>query len=914
MIFVPGQRWVSEARPELGLGLIMAAETGRVRVFFPAAGETLTFATKAAPLRRVSFEAGDTIKIQSGDDLEIAKVRDSGGVLTYVCAGGRAVAESELHDLIGFSRPEARLLGGHIESSRRFNLRTRVLFALSEKRRRPVRGLLGGRIDLIPHQLYIADEVSKRYAPRVLLADEVGLGKTIEAALILHRMLLNGRAKRALVVVPESLVHQWFVELLRRFSLHFSIYDEERCAAIQAGDPDDPEVNPFLDDQLVLTSIDLLAGSKPRGGQAADAGWDILVVDEAHHLEWTADKVSPEYSAIEKIAARTPGLLLLTATPEQLAREGHFARLRLLDPNRFSDLEEFAAESSDYAKVSSLALAIESGETLTPEDTALLETWTGGALPDDRETLLRRLLDLHGTGRVMFRNLRKNLGGFPPRQVHFSELDPPAETDTDPRIAWLATLLADHPAEKILLICADRDLAEWIDSRLSELVRIDTTVFHGGLTLIQRDRNAAWFADEDGARLMICSEIGSEGRNFQFAHRMVLYDLPDSLSLLEQRIGRLDRIGQTGTIHIHVPFIKGTPHAGRARWYHEGLDAFERCQHGTTPVTRKFGPELEKLSALAPSHRGLERKWTDFIDRTKKFKAELDAELERGRDRLLEMSSFREKEADAVVDAIVDTDVDSSLESFMLELFENYGVTAEDIGRRSYILKPGSAYSADAFPGIREEGMTVTFDRTTALAREDVAFITWDHPFVASAIEYLTGLGQGNSAFATITGAPAGPEQGILLECIYLLECVAPDRLHADRFLPITPIRIVVDHRQQDQTAARPTEELYPALGKGDPRWIREKSAALKNIVPQILARAADLAESQAVSLRGAAEKAMSKLLGEELARLQALRKLGHPIRPEEFEASTSERADLTRCLASARLRLDSVRLILLQP
>ena len=93
-----------------------------------------------------------------------------------------------------------------------------------------MRGFVGGRIDLIPHQLYIAQEVTSRHAPRVMLSDEVGLGKTIEACLILHRLLLSGRANRILVLVPESLVHQWFVEMLRRFNVWLHIFDAERCA------------------------------------------------------------------------------------------------------------------------------------------------------------------------------------------------------------------------------------------------------------------------------------------------------------------------------------------------------------------------------------------------------------------------------------------------------------------------------------------------------------------------------------------------------------------------------------------------------------------------------------------------------------------------------------------------------------
>ena len=132
--------------------------------------------------------------------------------------------------------------------------------------------------------------------------------------------------------------------------------------------------------------------------------------------------------------------------------------------------------------------------------------------------------------------------------------------------------------------------------------------------------------------------------------------------------------------------------------------------------------------------------------------------------------------------------------------------------------------------------------------------------------------------------------------------------------MPITPIRLVVDHRGRDRTDEFPVEGLNPILTKGDPRWIREKSAVLKNVVPPLLKKAEELAEGQSKSLRKAAEKAMTAMLGEELARLKALRKLGHPIREEELKASEAERDALAKSFGGARVRLDALRLVLLQP
>ena len=196
-----------------------------------------------------------------------------------------------------------------------------------------------------------------------------GLGKTIEACLILHRLILTGRAQRVLILVPESLVHQWFVELLRRFNLWFHIFDEERCDAIETANP---EANPFLDDQLVLASIRLFTGKEKRVQQALAAGWDMLVVDEAHHLGWSPEAVSPEYAVVEALGRQTPGLLLLTATPEQLGMASHFARLRLLDPDRFYDLNEFIQEAESYRDVARLAEKLLGNHKLTAADVAIL--------------------------------------------------------------------------------------------------------------------------------------------------------------------------------------------------------------------------------------------------------------------------------------------------------------------------------------------------------------------------------------------------------------------------------------------------------------------------------------------------------------------------------------------------------------
>ena len=350
-MFKVGQRWVSENEPELGLGLVEEVNKFQVHLSFPVAEETRIFASENPPLKRVVYKEGDTISSRNGVSFQVERVEEEGQLFIYH-SGEQMIAESDLAESSNFSNPEERILQGQVDSKEAFALRYQTIEAYSEVRRSPATGFLGGRIDLIPHQLFIANEVSARFCPRVLLADEVGLGKTIEACLILHRLQLTGRASRILIIVPESLVHQWFVELYRRFNHWFTIIDKVRCAA--AAMQNDSQ-NPFLEEQLVLCSVETLTQDVRWAEAITSVDWDLLVVDEAHHYEWSPETVSAEYAIIELLSKRCDGLILLTATPEQMGIEGHFARLRLLDANRYPNLEDFIEEHLHYNEVAKVA-------------------------------------------------------------------------------------------------------------------------------------------------------------------------------------------------------------------------------------------------------------------------------------------------------------------------------------------------------------------------------------------------------------------------------------------------------------------------------------------------------------------------------------------------------------------------------
>lgn len=935
--FFPDQRWTSEGEPELGVGIVTETARGRVQIHFPASGETRLYAMEHAPLRRVLFKPGDTIIDMDQRPLVINRVQDSGDLILYI-GEDRVLSEADLGDVTITHGVDDRLLMGDVDTPAMFALRRRTLSNDHIRRISPVNGFVGGRIDLIPHQLYIGHEVSSRYAPRVLLSDEVGLGKTIEACLILHRLLLSGRISRVLILVPESLIHQWFVEILRRFNLWFNIFDEERCIAIEDGAP---EGNPFLDDQLIICSTNFLAGSPKRARQVLSADWDMLVVDEAHHLAWSVEQASPEYMIVELLSKVAKGLLLLTATPEQLGLESHFARLRLLDPDRYPDYEAFKNESQDNKEIADLVDSLSSGKPLKAADKSLLESLLGkDSLVDldkggeaKRNNLMEDLLDQHGPGRVIFRNTRAAMSGFPKRNAHLIPIKANKEHDLwierlakefsvdiekrgtsarqkfwfneDPRADWLVKLMDKLHPEKVLLICRSKQKVLALEEALRRRVNIKVGVFHEDLTIVQRDRNAAWFAEPTGARLLICSEIGSEGRNFQFAHHLILFDLPFHPELLEQRIGRLDRIGQTKDIQIHVPYIVGSPQEVLVRWFHEGLHAFEHNLEGGNKISHLFGDRLRE-TALAVSRPDASKQLDSLIADTAVFQQELKVTLANGRDRLLEMNSFRPQVAEKLVDRIREEDLDPNLETYMTHVFEEFAIEIEDLAPRTYLLHP-SRQNQEAFPSIPDEGVSVTFDRKRALSREDVSFISWDHPMATGAIDMVLGSGTGSASYGILRG---GGSPGMLLEVLFVLETTGGQNLHVDRFLPNTPLRVVVDHTGENVTREYSDEVFDQQLIAGQIDDLISNETLVETIIPKMIDAATEVAGDLGMIEISNGLRRMNRTMTHEIDRLKALQQKNKHIRPAEIQIALEEQEKLASLMKDARVRLDAVQLI----
>ena len=271
-VYTPGQRWVSDSESELGLGTLLSQDDRLLVMLFPASGETRHYALRNAPLTRVRFSPGDSISHHEGWLLTVSDVREENGLLIYsgLRDDGSAAEfqETMLDNFIQFRLASDRLFASQIDPLPWFSLRYESLRHYCRIQQSPLLGLAGVRTQPIEHQLHIAKDVADRIAPRVLLADEVGLGKTIEAGLIIHRQLQMGRVRRVLIVVPENLQHQWLVEMRRRFNLRFALFNLDRCQGA--------EDNPFEEEQLALVSLEFLLDNPfppvSRGQRLGHAG------------------------------------------------------------------------------------------------------------------------------------------------------------------------------------------------------------------------------------------------------------------------------------------------------------------------------------------------------------------------------------------------------------------------------------------------------------------------------------------------------------------------------------------------------------------------------------------------------------------------------------------------------------------
>ena len=907
--FAIGQRWLSDTETELGLGVLIDVDERSVSILFPKSDETRVYARNNAPLSRIIFNVNDELQDQEGTKWTVESHEDRHGVVRYNVVRRledgteerKSLNETRIGAQIQLSKPLDRLLASQIDYKEWYDLRIEAMLMQANMKSSPLRGMVGSRVGLIPHQLYIAHEVGQRFAPRVLLADEVGLGKTIEAGLIIHQQLKTGRSERILILVPDSLQYQWMIEMRRRFNLNFSLFDLTRTASIKEHDP---ELNPFLTEQCIIASIDLMIDHDDLREQALEAGFDLLVVDEAHHLMWNEeDGGNDRYDLIEELAEKTPGVLLLTATPEQLGVESHFARLRLLDPQRFSSLDRFLDEETQYQQTAKIAEVLMSDMPLEEGHLAVLEGLLGHRIedaPEQRFRAIHELLDRHGTGRILFRNTREAIQGFPGRDCQSAPLPAPenwskdgklreqmwpeeaqldgAWMEADPRVMWLMEKLrTDLKHKKVLLIARTGPVVEALENVLRLHAGIRTAMFHEGMSLLERDQASAYFAEESyGAQILLCSEIGSEGRNFQFASDLILFDLPANPDVLEQRIGRLDRIGQENRIQIHVPYLIGTAQERMFRWYNEALNIFSNISPTAQTLQENFIVELKDCLLTDKGQQ-----FDDLLEAVSVQREALEAELQSGRDRLLEYNSCRPIVAQEIVQALESYDDNTTLPMFMKRFMASTNIDFDEQSNGTVIIKPTDQMQVQGLT-LDEEGMTATFYRDQAQIREDAQYLTLEHPFTESVMEMINTQGFGSTNVAVLKSA-ALPQGSVLLEVWFKVDVVAPKALNLPSSLPQQLVRVLLSEKGQDLSQKIAPEILKPYLHHLDGNSCRQVVKARREVIEQRYVQGLELARAALPSFVQQAKEVYGSKWQYEIDRLTYLKQFNPSIREDEI-------------------------------
>ena len=233
----------------------------------------------------------------------------------------------------------------------------------------------------------------------------------------------------------------------------------------------------------------------------------------------------------------------------------------------------------------------------------------------------------------------------------------------------------------------------------------------------------------------------------------------------------------------------------------------------------------------------------------------------------------------------------------------------EDHSRNSWVLRPGAHLQDDQFPELPEDGMTVTTHRETALAREDMQFLTWEHPLVRATIDMIVNGEKGRVSMCGLHMPQLQP-RSILMEAIFESNCPAPPGLDIERYLPCNALRILINQEGEDYTRKLPPDTYEPLLENINPEVARQIIDKTRTTLKKQVQHIEETASQQLPGLREAAIASMHAELDGELQRLQTLQKRNPTIRDEEVQALSTKISDLETRLQSATLKLSALRVI----
>jgi ATP-dependent helicase HepA len=686
-----------------------------------------------------------------------------------------------------------RLAAGDVDEPSAFLSRLDALQLLATREAGGLGSMLGGRVRLFPHQLHVAERATARMPVRWLLADEVGLGKTIEAALIMNRLLHTQRIERCLVVAPDALTVQWLGELWRKYHQVFTLLDAPRLADVARDFGDG--FNPFDVHRRAVIALETLIERPDLAGKAVEAGIDLLVVDEAQRLRRPPGHPGePGYRAVAPIAALGRHVLLLSATPLEDDAHGFFRLLQLLRPEEFPEGldvqarldsgEPFPPCTSSTRRVDigglppRVPVAIDVDIDASPAGLApraAVPTARGIHTLGPARAAATRLASTGGgagnavTARRTVERIRRALasGAALKAVLGPDEADLRQQADeadrNDPRLAWLAANATRwrDAGEKTLVFVAHRETLDMLRDGLSARAMLATGLFHEELSAARRDTEVARFRAEDGPSLLISTEAGGEGRNFEFCHRLVLYDLPWRPAAVEQRIGRLDRIGR----RIPVEVVYFRPAAGLGadvvRLF-ERLGLFREPMAGVEPQLALVERALEDL-ALTPDATLSETDVDDLLAAA----AAARTRIHEAAYQQLHRDPYRADLAASILER-VPADLDASMERVIVDVAARIGFRVEQVrGRRAYAIEFGSEALVDHVPGVPAGAAFVgSFDREFAVLDETIDFFASGHSLVEGLLAHVEEAPEGRVARLELR-LPGQGEASVGLVAIY---------------------------------------------------------------------------------------------------------------------------------------------------
>ncbi len=681
------------------------------------------------PLDRVRTATGREGLVRSVDAWPIVEVLFPDGTETLHFDDLEQVAEG----------PAEQLRQGRLCDALPYGLRLQALFLKHAYRFDTRFGLSNARIEPNLHQLFIAHLVTNKLKPRMILADEVGLGKTIEAGLILKELRAREVIERVLVVCPASLQYQWQTELRSKFNEEFEIVNSAAAKYLGQGGQ-----NPFTRRDSVICSLPFATMPK-RAEQILEADWDLVIFDEAHRVRrWRQSESTMQttraYRLADDLKDVVTGLLLLTATPMQLHPFELYSLIELVEPGLYLSYSAYDRRRKDLPRLNDLMRALKGWRVLDGVEQAtvlekhgsLLRDLLGNVptaehLQDDdvREGVMDALVAEHPQAQAMVRNRKAEIGGFASRTanrilvpitddeldlyeevaaylrsgynraqaskqlaigflmvtyhkmlasssyaihqslkrrvaklrrqlgepvakarpaktvavelleemelseaadqledaldremlaVEIAELDRligrlqnAVDSKAEALLDMLEPIFTDDPGEKVVVFTQFLETQTYLRAQL-EAQGYRVAIFHGSLNA--DDKEAAIRRFRSDAQILLSTEAGGEGRNLQFAHLLVNYDLPWNPMKVEQRIGRLDRIGQKRPVHIYSLACQGTIEQRVLDVLENRIQLFTESVGSLDPI---LGEVENDIARLVMSHiEGLDEEFSQF--------------------------------------------------------------------------------------------------------------------------------------------------------------------------------------------------------------------------------------------------------------------------------------------------------------